>query len=118
MKTIIVLCVALVLAACAPGMNRNVLEEAGATSAQTECAARGGRLEPVGRAQTLQCVIRYADADAPCQDGSACRAGRCLGPVDASGQDNVTGQCQATNMAFGCYSTVTNGRADAAICVD
>lgn len=75
-------------------------------------------MERVGRAQTLQCVITYADAGKSCTDGSQCQAGRCQGPMEAASRENVTGQCQPTNMAFGCYTTITNGRMGAAICVD
>ncbi|HRO02565.1 MAG TPA: hypothetical protein PLS69_03025 [Terricaulis sp.] len=107
---------ALGLAACAapaqtpPAVAENALEA---------CAARGGALERVGRAQTLQCVIPYADAGKSCTDGSQCEAGRCIGGLeDANPRENVTGQCQPTNMAFGCYTTITNGRTGAAICVD
>lgn len=89
-----------------------------AENAQSACAARGGSLERVGRAQTLQCVVPYADAGRACRDGSECSSGNCQGAVDVAGQTNVTGQCQASNMAFGCYTRVVNGRADAAICVD
>ncbi len=90
-----------------------------AVDAATACAARGGRIERVGRAQTEQCVIAYADAGRPCSDGSECRAGRCLGPVDAAEQSGaVAGQCQPTNSQFGCYTTIVNGRPQAAICVD
>lgn len=117
MKRIFTACVALTLAACAP------VEEAptpatAVSNAQSECAARGGTLQRVGRAQTEQCVIPFADADKTCRDGSECLSGRCIGPVDASGQSDVTGQCQASNMRFGCYTTVVNGRAESAICVD
>lgn len=105
----------LVLAACAP------IEQAPTPTTpgpQADCAARGGSMQRVGRAQTLQCVITYADANKPCTDGGQCQAGRCQGPMEAASRENVTGQCQPTNMAFGCYTTVTNGRMGAAICVD
>ncbi len=115
MRAYFVAALGLVLAACAP------VEQAPTPSAsqpQAECAARGGAMQRVGRAQTLQCVIPFADANKPCRDGGECQSGRCLGPVDASGQANVTGQCQPSNMTFGCYTSVINGRAAAAICVD
>lgn len=107
---------AFVLAACAPAMEQPPAPTA--SNEQAACAAQGGHMERVGRAQTLQCVIPYADANRACTDGAQCSSGRCLGPVEASGQSNVSGQCQASNMQFGCYTTVRNGRAEAAICVD
>jgi hypothetical protein len=75
-------------------------------------------MQRVGRAQTMQCVITYADANKACRDGGDCRSGRCLGPVEASGRSDVIGQCQASNLIFGCYTSVSGGRAEAAICVD
>lgn len=110
---------ALVFAACACApVDAPTAPVSQTDAAQSACASRGGTLQRVGRAQTLQCVMPYADAGRACTDGSACASGNCLGAVDAAGQTNVTGQCQASNMAFGCYTRVNNGRAEAAICVD
>jgi hypothetical protein len=103
------------LCACAPGVDTPA--SSGATAASA-CAAQGGRIERVGRAQTVQCVIPFADASRACTDGAQCSSGNCIGAVDAAGQSNVSGQCQASNMRFGCYTRVVNGRAGAAICVD
>lgn len=116
MKRLILAVSALGFAACAAPANTET--PAIAENTQAVCAARGGNLERVGRAQTLQCVVPFADAGKSCTDGGECQSGRCLGSVDASGQSNVTGQCQASNMQFGCYTHVRNGRAEAAICVD
>ncbi len=117
MKQFLIAAFVLGLCACAP-VEPAPTPSQPAESAQTDCGARGGRMERVGRAQTLQCVIPFADAGRACRSGSECQAGNCIGPVDAAGQSNVTGQCQASNMAFGCYTRVNNGRAEAAICVD
>lgn len=108
----------LVLCACAPVNAPATSTTPQADSAQSACASRGGGLERVGRAQTLQCVIPFADAGRACRDGSECVSGACHGAVDAAGQSNAAGQCQASNMAFGCYTRIENGRAEAAICVD
>jgi hypothetical protein len=116
MKNLLVAMFVLGLAACAPVAAPTPTSEAPATEAS--CSANGGTMERVGRAQTLQCVIPFADGGDACRDGSECDSGRCLGSVEASGQSDVTGACQASNMAFGCYTTVRNGRAEAAICVD
>jgi hypothetical protein len=112
------LAVALALSACAPVDTPAPSSPQQADGAASACAAQGGSLERVGRAQTLQCVIAYADAGRACRDGSACLSGVCRGPVEVAQGANVTGQCQASNMAFGCYTRLTNGRAEAAICVD
>lgn len=104
------------LCACAPAAETPV---SNANSAASACAAQGGRIERVGRAQTEQCVIPFADGGRACTDGSQCSSGNCIGSVEAAqSQANASGQCQATNMRFGCYSTIVNGRAQQAICVD
>ena len=117
MKQFLIAAFVLGLSACAP-VEPTPPPSQPADSAEGDCVARGGRLERVGRAQTLRCVIPYADGGEACSSGGECDSGNCLGPVDASGRSNVIGQCQATNMAFGCYTRINNGRAEAAICVD
>lgn len=117
MRKFLIAAFVLGLAACAP-VDPAPTPVASAGGAQTDCTARGGTMQRVGRAQTLQCVVPYADAGEACRSGSECDSGNCIGPVDAAGQTNVTGQCQESNMRFGCYSHVNNGRAEQAICVD
>ena len=116
MKRFVIMVAVLALCACAPVATPAPTAEAPTT--ESACAAQGGHMERVGRAQTLQCVIPFADGGNACRDGTECQSGRCLGAVEASGQTNATGQCQASNMAFGCYTRIVNGRAEAAICVD
>lgn len=117
MKQFLVAAFVLALCACAP-VEPAPAPSQPADSAQSDCTARGGSMQRVGRAQMLQCVVPYADGGQVCRSGSECDSGTCQGAVDAAGRSNVTGQCQASNMAFGCYSRVNNGRAEAAICVD
>lgn len=116
MKRSLIVAAVLALCACAPAAAPAPATETPTT--ESACAAQGGRVERVGRAQTLQCVIPFADGGDACRDGSECQSGRCLGAVEASGQINASGQCQASNMAFGCYTRIVNGRAEAAICID
>ena len=105
---------ALLLSACAP------TAEPAAPSAQTlasACSAKGGSIQPVGRAQIPTCVTPYADAGKACTDKSQCE-GNCIleGNIEATG--DVTGQCQKTNRQFGYYAKVVNGKSTGAICVD
>lgn len=84
-----------------------------------ECARRGGTMRPVGRAQSMQCVVAYADAGKRCTTGSDC-LGDCLAkdaPFPTAGT-NAVGVCQADSDPFGCRATIENGRATAAICID
>ncbi|MGA0546687.1 hypothetical protein ACO2Q1_15550 [Brevundimonas sp. VNH65] len=113
------LSLALSLVACAPKTVETDAETAVQTPTAADCAARGGTMQPVGRAQTMQCVVRYADAGKRCMTGSDC-AGDCRveqAPFPEAGAAAV-GQCQADSRPFGCYARVENGKATPAICVD
>jgi hypothetical protein len=82
------------------------------------CLARHGHVMVAGLAGNEICALPYADAGRRCTSGSQC-AGDCLyeGPAPRPGQ-RVVGQCQALAYPFGCRTTVENGRAAGAICVD
>jgi hypothetical protein len=84
------------------------------------CAARGGKMLPQGRMQTLRCVVTYADAGRRCTDGDDC-AGDCrvddVAEAPVAGT-NAVGRCQVNSSRFGCYTTVEGGKAEATICVD
>jgi hypothetical protein len=123
MKTTIALATIL-LAACAPGTPpmepRDVQSSASSAPADADtCHAAGGLMKPVGRRQTLQCVLSYADAGKSCTSGSQC-AGDCrteAGTEVVPGRA-VAGYCQATSDRFGCSTQVENGRAQSTICID
>ena len=90
-----------------------------AVPADLACAGRGGVLERVGRMQSLQCVIRYADAGRRCTSGDQCQGDcRVSDGFDAPASQPAAGVCQATSSQFGCYAVIENGRASPAICVD
>lgn len=122
MKTTTIL-VTFLLAACAPGAPieeaRDVQSSSGAPADAASCHAAGGVMKPVGRRQTLQCVLSYADAGKSCTSGSQC-AGDCRaepGTEAVPGQP-VAGYCQATSDRFGCSTQVEDGRAQSTICID
>ena len=105
---------ALLLSACAP------TAEPAAPSAEnlaSACAAKGGSIQPVGKAQIPTCVVPYADAGKACTDKSQCE-GACILEGNLEPASDVTGQCQETNRQFGCYAKVVNGKSTGAICVD
>lgn len=112
---------ALLLTACAPVAPTPDGPVTGdQTPSAAACAARGGELRPVGRMQTLQCVIKYADAGKRCTDGDDC-LGDCRVEGAASAPREgaaAVGQCQANSDRFGCFTTVENGRAGATLCID
>lgn len=119
----VLLIVTLMLSGCAPGSrlaepSREISAEASAPRDASSCQRAGGVMTPVGRMQTLQCVISYADAGKSCTSGSQC-AGDCRTPaVDVRPGQQVAGYCQATSDRFGCSTTVENGRAQATVCID
>ncbi len=112
MLALIALAAAPLAASCAPPPSPEQV-------AAADCAARGGAMQRVGRMQSLQCVIPYADAGKPCRTGSDC-AGDCRteGNVAVLEGRDTTGVCQRTSDRFGCYTTIENGRAQATLCVD
>lgn len=83
------------------------------------CATRGGTMQQVGRMQSWQCVVRYADAGKRCTDGDQCQAD-CLieGNSGVAPGAAVAGVCQATSNRFGCNTTVEDGKAGATLCID
>ena len=105
---------AVLLAGCAP------TAQPAAPTAETlasACSAKGGTIQPVGKAQIPTCVTPYADAGKACTDKSQCQ-GQCVLADNLETQGEVTGACQKTDRQFGCYARVINGKATGAICVD
>ncbi len=115
MRLAVILSAALALplmASCAPTLTPEQV-------AQRDCAAQGGKMERVGRAQTMQCVIGYPDGGKTCRDGDDC-LGDCRVPGGVIVPDGrpVAGQCTASSNRFGCYTTIEDGVAQPGICVD
>jgi hypothetical protein len=90
------------------------------SAAAADCIARNGTMQPVGRMQTMQCVVRYADAGKRCTDSDQC-AGECR-TADVTARPTpgaaVAGICQADSNRFGCFTRVEDGKAEATLCVD
>lgn len=87
---------------------------------EVDCLARGGKMVPQGRMQTMRCLVSYADAGKRCTDGDDCQGDCRIEDTAAASQAGqaAVGQCQANSSRFGCYTTVENGKAEATICVD
>ncbi|MCS6624479.1 hypothetical protein N0B44_16290 [Roseibacterium beibuensis] len=129
-----VMLAALLAAACQPmpaDDGKTDLAQAAPVVAQTSaaqtpandaaaCAAKGGKMLPQGRMQSLQCVVSYTDAGQRCTDGADCQGDCRVEDVTnaPSAGAAAVGQCQATSSRFGCYTTVEDGKAEATICVD
>ncbi len=128
MQRLMILAALLASAACQPIPEQGRIDTADVppavqvseSPAAADCVARGGRMQPVGRMQTMQCVVRYADAGKRCTDGDQC-AGECR-VADAGARPSegaaVVGQCQADSNRFGCFTRVEDGKAEATLCVD
>jgi putative hemolysin len=83
------------------------------------CTARGGEMQQVGRMQSWQCVVKYADAGKRCTDASQCE-GQCeiTGNSGVAPGTATAGVCQADSNRFGCRTTVENGKAGNTLCID
>ena len=85
----------------------------------SSCSSRGGQMQQVGRAQTWQCVVKYADAGKRCTDASQCE-GQCeiAGNSGIAPGTATAGVCQADSNRCGCRTTVKDGKAEATLCID
>ena len=105
--------------AATPAPQQTQVSAAGSTDAAL-CASQGGKMLPQGRMQSVRCVLTYTDAGKRCTDGADCQVDCRIS--DAAGAPaagaNAVGQCTADSSRFGCYTTVTGGKAEATICVD
>lgn len=93
-----------------------------ANTAKAQCEAQeGGVWRAVGRAQTLRCIINYADGGKPCTASSQCQ-GSCLAQSEKKGLfGRRKGVCAKDNNPFGCRPyTIEQAKAGAkgTICTD
>lgn len=119
MRTLILTSLVLALAACTPMPPATSTPGQSATADAAACRERGGTLRPVGRMQSLQCVVPYADAGKVCTDGDQC-AGDCRAAPDANfdAPGPISGFCQADSDRFGCVTTLEDGKVASAMCID
>ncbi|QYF86157.1 hypothetical protein [Brevundimonas sp. PAMC22021] len=111
---------ALLLANCAPQAAAPVTDGPVRSADASACAQRGGTLKQVGRLQSWQCVVNYADAGKRCTDGDQCQ-GDCRLPDGAptpAPNASVAGVCQANSDNFGCHTSVEDGKVGVGICID
>ncbi|WP_292052528.1 hypothetical protein [Brevundimonas sp. UBA5866] len=91
------------------------------TTPAEACAAQGGTFKPVGRAQTMRCVLNYSDAGKICSDSSQCQ-GDCLAEPATTGSTTAGsathGRCAPTSDRFGCRTEIRNGVAQPTLCID
>ena len=130
MKRILIAAAALIMVACQPVPTTTPTQTASTDTPAVQtpapgtdaaaCAARGGKMLPQGRMQSLQCVVSYADAGRRCTDGDDCQGDCRIEEVNGApdARAAAVGQCQANSSRFGCYTTVEGGKAEATICVD
>ena len=93
--------------------------EAATSSERALCEAAGGTVRRDGLLGWENCIQDFADAGQSCKDNEDC-LGRCMvsGEFADMGARSVTGECEATDSPFGCFQTIENGQATAALCVD
>ena len=89
------------------------------SAAAAQCQARGGIYGPVCLSGSMECVMRYPDANRPCTDGSQCQGGACYyeGSTPRPNQ-RVSGHCVQSSNPCGCHARVENGVTQGALCVD
>ena len=116
--------VALLAAACSPQVVGQTTTSPGSdapmqSAEASACATRGGTMKQVGRMQSWQCVISYADAGKRCADGDQCQGDcRIEGNSGVAPGAATAGVCQATSDRFGCNTAVEDGKAGATLCID
>ncbi len=75
-------------------------------------------MTPVGRAQTLQCVVRFSDGGKTCFDNANCQ-GKCYSTGrQLEGSGKPYGQCAVDSNPFGCRSEMNQGVASPTLCRD
>ncbi|MCW2362100.1 MULTISPECIES: hypothetical protein [Sphingobium] len=110
---------ALALGGCAPRIG---LVDGVPSSELNSCARQGGSLQARGRAQTVMCVVPYADAGKSCASKKDCQ-GRCLAQPGKNGalpldEQKAPGRCQADNKLFGCFAELDGGKVVRSMCID
>ena len=119
MLRVVIAAFALAMASCAPAPALDETPGATQSLSPAACAARGGEMRPVGRMQSVRCVIRYSDAGKPCTDGGQCQ-GDCRAEPGETLREGAaaSGRCQVENVRFGCFTTINGGEAGATLCID
>jgi hypothetical protein len=84
-----------------------------------KCNADGGTFAPLGILRNPGCVQAAKDAGKVCRDGSDCEFQSCVYvgsavPINSPG----TGVCAESNIGFGCYVPVRDGKIMGGICAD
>ena len=111
--------VALLAAGCAPQATGPDAAAPTRSAEASACAARGGEMKQVGRMQSWQCVIAYADAGKRCTDSAQCQGDcRVEGATGVQPGAATAGVCQATSDRFGCNAVVRDGKAGPTLCID
>ena len=119
MRLILIAAAALLASACTPMADSPAPSGPGQTADAASCAARGGELRRVGRMQTQQCILKYADANKPCTDNGQCQGDcRVEGSISTPAGASVAGRCTIDSDRVGCHTTITGGKADPTLCID
>ena len=110
---------ALVVSGCVPQIG---LVDGVPSAELNRCARQGGSLQARGRAQTVMCVVPYADAGKSCSSNKDCQ-GRCLAQPGKDGnlpldEQKAPGRCQADDKLFGCFAELEGGKVVRSMCID
>jgi hypothetical protein len=118
-RTFLLAITASLLAGCAPQTTIGAAATAPGGADSSACAARGGTMKQVGRMQSWQCVVSFADAGRSCVDGDQCQGDcRVDGNSGIAPGAAAVGVCQATSDSFGCHTRIEDGAAGSTLCID
>ena len=122
MRTLMLAAAALMASACTPMAGVDATPDPAAPGQSVDaasCAARGGEIRRVGRMQSEQCIILFADAGRSCTDNDQCQ-GDCRTADEERPEAGAAavGQCTADSSRFGCHTTLKDGKVEHTLCVD
>lgn len=81
------------------------------------CRSAGGEIQRVCLMGNPMCIMPFKDAGKTCTDSDQCM-GRCLGENSPPMNQPATGKCAPTNYPCGCFTLISRGIAQPALCVD
>jgi hypothetical protein len=86
--------------------------------ARNQCLSEGGNWGPQGMSHHGLCVRTMADGGKSCTEAADCQ-GKCIynGPHVPQGTP-VPGKCSVSDLGFGCFNLVRDGKYAARLCAD
>ena len=93
-------------------------QQAESLKTSVSCKAKGGRWEKTGKLQKESCILPTNDAGKSCTDSKQCQVACISLKENIQPETQVIGQCHDSTHKFGCRTYVTDGKAEATLCID